>query len=348
MPKQVLHQSVLLNEVVEVLGPIHGGCYLDATFGNGGYSRAILDKANCTLLAIDRDPDAIKRGASMKAEYAGRFRLAEGCFSDMVSLVDSNLPEFKGLNGVAFDLGVCSTQIDQPNRGFSFRADGPLDMRMSKCGKSAADVVMKSDEADLARIFWEYGEEKASRRIAKAICQERAEANITSTSQLAAIIHSVMPAKRLGQIDPATRSFQALRIFVNRELDELKAGLEAVERLLHPGGILAVVSFHSLEDRIVKRFLTTRSQYAARPSRHQPLVEAPAPTFELLSRKAILPIKEERIKNSRARSAKLRIARRTDAPKLSASHDPEVAQNLAGRPSFDHKTSSTVEAQTCN
>ena len=199
MPEQTLHQSVLLNEVVEVLGPIHGGCYLDATFGNGGYSRAILDKANCTLVSIDRDPDAIKRGAFMRAKYAGRFHLAEGCFSDMVGLIKSHMPEFQGLNGAAFDLGVCSTQLDQPERGFSFRVDGPLDMRMSKSGKTAADIVMRSDEADLARIFWEYGEEKASRRIAKAICRERAETNITSTSQLAAIIHSVMPAKKFRE-----------------------------------------------------------------------------------------------------------------------------------------------------
>jgi 16S rRNA (cytosine1402-N4)-methyltransferase len=169
--------------------------------------------------------------------------------------LQAQLTDFDGLDGAAFDLGVCSTQLDQPERGFSFRADGPLDMRMSKSGQSAADIVMQTDEADLARIFWEYGEEKASRRIAKAICRVREETDITSTSQLAAIIHSVMPAKRPGQIDPATRSFQALRIFVNRELYELTAGLEAVERLLRPGGILAVVSFHSLEDRIVKRFL---------------------------------------------------------------------------------------------
>ena len=347
MPKQTLHQSVLLNEVVEVLGPIDGGYYLDATFGNGGYSRAILDRAHCTVLAIDRDPDAIGRGAAMKVEYANRFHLAEGCFSDMVGLINSRLSEFRGLNGAAFDLGVCSTQLDQPERGFSFRVDGPLDMRMSKSGRSAADIVMHSDEADLANIFWEYGEEKAARRIARAICQKRAETKITSTSQLAAIIHSVMPARRPGQIDPATRSFQALRIFVNRELDELKAGLDAVEQLLRPGGILAVVSFHSLEDRIVKRFLKTRSQYAAKPSRHRPVFEAPAPTFELLSRKAILPMETERIKNSRARSAKLRIARRTDAPGLTASHDPEVGQTSTGQPPFDHETSSTMEAQLC-
>jgi len=314
MSGQTLHQSVLLNEVVEALGPQDRGCYLDATYGNGGYSRAILDAADCRLLAIDRDPDAIARGGEMLAEYNGRFHLAEGCFSDMTALAQAHINDFDGLDGAAFDLGVCSTQLDQPERGFSFRADGPLDMRMSKSGQSAADIVMQMDEADLARIFWEYGEEKASRRIAKAICRVRAETEIASTGQLAAIIHDVMPAKRPGQIDPATRSFQALRIFVNRELDELSAGLEAVERLLRPGGILAVVSFHSLEDRIVKRFLATRSQHAARPSRHRPEVDGPAPSFELLSRKAILPIEEERVQNSRARSAKLRIARRTDAP----------------------------------
>lgn len=347
MPGQKLHQSVLLNEVVEALGPTHAGRYLDATFGNGGYSRAILDKADCTLLAIDRDPDAIKRGAAMQAEYAGRFHLAEGCFSNMASLANMHLPMFEGLHGAAFDLGVCSTQLDQAERGFSFRVNGPLDMRMSKSGQSAADIVMRSDEADLARIFWEYGEEKASRRIAKAICRERAEADITSTSQLASIIHSVMPAKRPGQIDPATRSFQALRIFINRELDELKAGLEAVEHLLHPGGILAVVSFHSLEDRIVKRFLATRSRYATRPSRHRPVIEGPAPTFELLSRKAIQPIQEERNNNSRARSAKLRIARRTDAPRPAVLYDQGFDHVLTDQTSFNHEALSIKEAQLC-
>ena len=348
MPGQILHQSVLLNEVVEVLSPIHGGYYLDATFGNGGYSRAILDKADCTLLAIDRDPDAIKRGAQMQAEYAGRFYLAEGRFSNLVDLANSHLPEVKGLHGAAFDLGVCSTQLDQPERGFSFRADGPLDMRMSKSGKSAADVVMQSEEADLARILWEYGEEKASRRIAKAICRERAETDITRTSQLAEIVQKALPAKRPGQIDPATRSFQALRIFVNRELDELKAGLQAIERLLRPGGILAVVSFHSLEDRIVKRFLVTRSQYATKPSRHQPISEGFAPTFELLSRKAILPNKKECDNNSRARSAKLRIARRTDAPLPSTFYDKGFRQESKDQTSFDHESLWMMEARLCD
>ena len=314
MGGQMLHQSVLLNEVVEALGPVDGGCYLDATFGNGGYSRAILDHADCTVIAIDRDPDAIGRAAAMRAKYAGRFFLAEGCFSDMARLIGDQLPGQNGIDGVAFDLGVCSTQLDQPERGFSFRTDGPLDMRMSKSGQSAADVVMQLEEAELAKIFWDYGEEKASRRIARAICIHRKTDMIDTTGKLAAIIHSVMPAKRPDQIDPATRSFQALRIFVNRELDELTAGLEAAERLLRPGGVLAVVSFHSLEDRVTKRFLATRSQYAARPSRHRPLVDdSPAPTFNLVSRKAIAPSADERAVNSRARSAKLRVANRTDA-----------------------------------
>ena len=302
--------------MVDALGPQNGGCYLDATFGNGGYSRAILETANCTLLAIDRDPDAIARGAPMLAKYEGRFHISEGCFSDMAALLQAQLTSFNGLDGAAFDLGVCSTQLDQPERGFSFRSDGPLDMHMSKSGQSAADIVMQTDEANLARIFWEYGEERASRRIAKAICCAREQTEISCTGQLAAIIHSVMPAKRPGQIDPATRSFQALRIFVNRELEELTAGLEAVERLLRPGGVLAVVSFHSLEDRIVKRFLASRGQHASLPSRHRPVIDGPAPSFEILSRKAILPIEDERNQNSRARSAKLRIARRTDAPPL--------------------------------
>ena len=336
MSGQMLHQSVLLNEVVKALAPVNGACYLDATFGNGGYSKAILDAADCTLLAIDRDPDAIKRGALMQAKYADRFHLAEGCFSNMTSLLKTSLPSFEGLQGAAFDLGVCSTQLDQPERGFSFRSDGPLDMRMSKSGQSAADVVMQSDETEIARILWEYGEERASRRIAKAICSARNEKNINSTSQLASIIRKVMPAKRPGQIDPATRSFQALRIFINRELDELTAGLMAVERLLRPGGVLVVVSFHSLEDRIVKRFLAARSQHAAQPSRHQPVLEKPTPTFKLLSRKAILPIEKELANNSRARSAKLRVARRTNSP-IPESANEENFYKYAANPSSSLK-----------
>lgn len=321
---QALHQSVLLREVVAALTPADNATYLDATFGNGGYSRALLEAADCKVIAIDRDPDAIRRGQPMLAEFAGCFSLVEGCFSEMINLLDSG----NELDGAAFDLGVCSTQLDQPERGFSFRTDGPLDMRMSKSGDSAADVVMQADERMLAQILWDYGEEKASRRIAKAIVSARREDPITSTSQLAAIIHAVMPAKRPGQIDPATRSFQALRIYINRELDELTEGLVAVEAMLKPGGILAVVSFHSLEDRIVKRFLTARSQAAARPSRHMPDIDGPAPTFELLSRKAVVPSASEQAENTRARSAKLRVARRTAAPAIAANDD---APHRAGR-----------------
>ena len=324
MSGQMLHQSVLLNEVVDALRPAKGKFYLDATFGNGGYSRALLDATTCNVIAIDRDPDAIARGQTMVAEYKPRFQLVEGCFSNMQSLVNgalasvdlaSSRPDHVPvLDGAAFDLGVCSTQLDQADRGFSFRQDGPLDMRMSRSGVSAADIVMHHEERDIAQILWEYGEEKASRRIAKAIVKARGDMTISTTSQLATIIHNVMPAKRPGQIDPATRSFQALRIYVNRELDELKSGLAASEAMLKPGGILAVVSFHSLEDRIVKRFLASRSQIASQPSRHRPPSNGPAPTFELLTRKALQAGDQEREVNSRARSAKLRVAMRTDAP----------------------------------
>lgn len=314
---QALHQSVLLREVVSALSPADNATYLDATFGNGGYSRALLETANCKVAAIDRDPDAIRRGKPMLDEFAGRFSLLEGCFSEIAGLLGSKTR----LAGAVFDLGVCSTQLDRPERGFSFRTDGPLDMRMSKSGETAADVVMQTDEQMLAKILWEYGEEKASRLIAKAIVNARRNDPITTTSQLAAIIHSVMPAKRPGQIDPATRSFQALRIFINRELDELADGLTAVEAMLKPNGILAAVSFHSLEDRIVKRFLMARSQAAARPSRHMPDIDGPTPTFELLTRKAIVPSVSEKAENRRARSAKLRVARRTAAPAIAENDD---------------------------
>ena len=324
-PHQALHKSVLLREVVAALSPADDAIYLDATFGNGGYSRALLEAASCKVIAIDRDPDAIQRGQPMLAEFAGRFSLIEGCFSQIAGLLN---PEMR-LAGAAFDLGVCSTQLDQPERGFSFRTNGPLDMRMSKSGYSAADVLMQADERMLAQILWDYGEEKASRRIAKAIVSARMDEPITTTSQLAAIIRSVMPAKRPGQIDPATRSFQALRIYINRELDELTDGLSAVEPMLEPGAILAVVSFHSLEDRIVKHFMTARSKCAARPSRHMPDIDGPAPTFEFLDRKAVVPSANEQSENARARSAKLRVACRTTAPAIAADYDTPYRQGVS-------------------
>ena len=210
---QALHQPVLLREVMAALSPSDNAVYLDATFGTGGYSRALLETADCKVIAIDRDPDAIRRGQKMISEFADRFSLVEGCFSNMAELLG---PEIR-FTGAAFDLGVCSTQLDQPERGFSFRTNGPLDMRMSRSGDSAADVVMQTEEEVLAQILWDYGEERASRRIAKAIVKARKYDPITTTNQLAAIIRDAMPSKRPGQIDPATRSFQALRIYINRE-----------------------------------------------------------------------------------------------------------------------------------
>ena len=316
--QEALHLPVLLRETVSTLAPTDGGLYLDATFGNGGYSEAILQAAACSVMAIDRDPDAIARGAALQDRFTERLHLRQGCFSDMQALAgdlpDDIAGQVPAFDGIAFDLGVCSTQLDQPERGFSFRFDGPLDMRMSKSGETAADVVMTLDETALARILWDFGEERASRRIARAIVKARSTAPIETTGQLAAIIHAVMPGRRPGQIDPATRSFQALRIHINRELGEIEDGLAAAEAMLKPGGILAVVSFHSLEDRIVKRFLATCSGAAGRPSRHRPEMAGPAPTFELAQRKPVLPAASEQADNPRARSAKLRIGRRTSAP----------------------------------
>ena len=307
---QSVHTPVLLREVVTALAPADNGIYLDATFGDGGYSQAILDAAPCTVIAIDRDPDAIARGEPLVERYGGRLRLAEGRFSQMRALVDDKTR----LDGIAFDLGVCSTQLDQAERGFSFRLDGPLDMRMSKQGQSAAEVVMSVDEAQLVAILRDYGEERAARRIARAIIAARRKADINTTGELAAIIRAVMPSKKPGQNDPATRSFQALRIHVNRELEEVEDGLAAAECLLKPGGVLAVVSFHSLEDRIVKRFLAARGGKAARPSRHLPEAPAPDPTFEVVTKRPITPTQRESDENARARSARLRVAHRTASP----------------------------------
>ena len=291
------------------------GGFIDATFGNGGYSRAILSSASCSVAAIDCDPDAILRGQELNDAAHGRLSLFEGPFSQMAEMME-NTP-FAKVDGIVFDLGVCSTQLDQPERGFSFRQDGPLDMRMSKGGTDAAHIVNHFGEADIANILWRYGEERASRRIARAIVQARLNAPIERTAQLTNIIHSVMPRPKPGQADSATRSFQALRIYVNAELEEIEAALLAAEKLLKPGGILAVVSFHSLEDRIVKLFLADRSGAKARPSRHLPDVgnETP-PTFTLTPRKPIPPTDAEIGINPRSRSAKLRVAQRTNAPAL--------------------------------
>ncbi|NMM44524.1 16S rRNA (cytosine(1402)-N(4))-methyltransferase RsmH [Rhodospirillaceae bacterium KN72] len=310
--QNAIHLPVMLPDVLTALKPTARETYLDGTFGAGGYSRAILEAADCRLFAIDRDPDAIDRGKPLIDAFAGRLTLLSGTFGDM----DSLLAEVgvTQLDGVVLDLGVSSPQIDTPERGFSFRFDGPLDMRMSQSGPSAADVVNHWQEEELARIIWEYGEERFSRRIAKAILRERAEAPIETTHRLAEIVRSCVPRAK-DKIDPATRTFQALRIQVNDELGELDRALAAAERLLSPGGRLVVVAFHSLEDKRVKAFLKSRSGREGGGSRHAPqgMTPARAPSFTLPSASAVKPSSAEASQNPRARSARLRLAIRTQA-----------------------------------
>ena len=317
MSGQTLHQPVMLDEVVSTLAPKDDGLYIDATFGNGGYSRAILEAANCHLMAIDQDPDAIKRGQRLVDTFAPRFTLAHGRFSQMAELLeaqDERVDGVDGVDGIVFDLGVCSTQLDQAERGFSFQKDGPLDMRMSQDGLDAEEVVNKTAESDLADILYTYGDERASRRIARAIVKARTEAPITRTLQLANIIHSVMPRPKPGQSDSATRSFQALRIYVNQEMAEIEEALEAAQSLLKPDGLLVVVTFHSLEDRLVKQFIAKRGGKVANPSRHLPQMEEAPVYFSMMTRKPLLPTDDEIATNPRSRSAKLRAAMRTNTP----------------------------------
>lgn len=299
------HIPVMLEEVLAALAPRAGATYLDATFGGGGYSAAILAAAPCTVWAIDRDPRAIARGAALAQSHPGRLHLIEGRFGDMLALLAAR--GVSALDGVVLDLGVSSFQLDEPGRGFSFRADGPLDMRMGADGPTAADLVNGLPEADLADTLFRFGEERLSRRIARAIVTARAEAPITTTGRLAAIVRGAVPPDRSG-IDPATRSFQALRIRVNDELAEIERALAAACALLAPGGRLVVVSFHSLEDRIVKRFMQQAAGRAPAPSRHDPsglLTRAPA-EFRLLGHGAGRPGAAETGRNPRARSARLR------------------------------------------
>ena len=305
------HVPVMLSEVIGLLGPRDGGRYLDATFGGGGYAGAILEAASCTLWAIDRDPDAIARGASLAARFPGRLHLIQGRFGDMLALLAKR--DVTALDGVVLDLGVSSFQIDEPARGFSFRTDGPLDMRMSRSGPTAADLVNTLAERELADVLFEFGEERASRRIARAIVAARAEAPIATTLELAAVIRRVLPPDRSG-IDPATRSFQALRIRVNDELGEIEAALDQASRLLAPGGRLIVVAFHSLEDRIVKRFMTQATGRMPSPSRHDPrgLADRTAPQFRPLTARALRPGVVETGSNPRARSARLRAIERSE------------------------------------
>ena len=286
------------------------GTYIDGTFGAGGYTRAILDAADCHVIAIDRDPTAIAAGAALVAQSHGRLTLAEDRFSNLDTV--AHAAGHETVDGVVLDVGVSSMQLDRAERGFSFRLEGPLDMRMSGEGPSAADVVNGADERDLANIIYILGEERHSRAVARAIVRARGQAPIATTSALADLVASVVRSKP-GDIHPATRTFQALRIFVNDELGELALALSAAERVLKGGGRLVVVSFHSLEDRIVKSFLAARSETRG-GSRHAPEVKRPTPTFRVLTKRPVTAGDDEIARNPRARSAKLRAGERTDAP----------------------------------
>ncbi|MGR3544922.1 MAG: 16S rRNA (cytosine(1402)-N(4))-methyltransferase RsmH [Paracoccus sp. (in: a-proteobacteria)] len=298
------HVPVLLKPLIRAVAPV-GGRWLDGTFGAGGYARGLLDAGAQEVIGVDRDPSVFRIAEGWAGQYGDRLRLVQGTFSDLDRLAA------EPLDGVVLDLGVSSMQLDQPERGFSFLRDGPLDMRMGGDGPSAADLLNESDEAVIADVLFHYGEERASRRIARAIVASRP---LGRTGQLAEIVASCLPRAKPGQSHPATRSFQAIRIWVNDEFRQLVEGLSAAERALKPDGYLAVVSFHSLEDRIVKRFMQARSNSAGGGSRHAPVSDTAPPAFRLPFRRAIGPDPDEMAVNPRARSALLRVAIRTEAP----------------------------------
>jgi 16S rRNA (cytosine1402-N4)-methyltransferase len=304
------HIPVLARPAVDCLAVSAGGVYLDATFGAGGYTRLILETAGLRVLAIDRDPAAVADGADLARTSAGRLTVVEGRFSALDTIAQRH--GIAAVDGVVLDVGVSSMQLEDPARGFSFRQDGPLDMRMGADGPNAADVIAAASERDLSAVIASLGEERHARAVARAIVRAREEAPIRTTAALAAIVARVVRA-RPGGIHPATRTFQALRILVNDELRELVAALAAAERILTPGGRLAVVSFHSLEDRIVKTFLNERSRTGG-GSRHQPEIVRPMPTFRVITRRPVMADAAEVAANPRARSAKLRAAERTSAP----------------------------------
>ena len=317
-PAPPRHVPVLGGEAVEMLEPRDGGIYVDATFGAGGYSRAILDVAGTRVLGIDRDRSAIVGGFDLVDRSGGRLTLVEDRFSNLAEICAAQ--GFAAVDGVVMDVGVSSMQLDEAERGFSFRLGGPLDMRMGRDGPSAADVIASASETDLANIIYIFGEERHSRAVARAIVAARKEAPVTTTRALAAIVAKVVRSKP-GEIHPATRTFQALRIFVNEELDELHLALAAAERVLKPGGRLVVVSFHSLEDRIVKNFFAERGK-AGGGSRHLPEITQAAPSFVILTKRPVKPDDAEISANPRARSAKLRAAERTQAPAHAAASLP--------------------------
>ena len=322
-----LHIPVLGAPALEYLNVRDGGLYIDGTFGAGGYSRAILAAADCKVIGIDRDRTAIALGADLVEQAGGRLTLVEDRFSNLDTVAHECGHE--QVDGIVLDVGVSSMQLDQAERGFSFRFDGPLDMRMSGEGSSAADVVNAAGERDLANIIYILGEERFSRSIARAIVKARAATPVATTRALADIVASVVRAKP-HEIHPATRTFQALRIFVNDELGELAGALIAAERVLKPGGRLVVVAFHSLEDRIVKSFLAARSETRG-GSRHAPEVKRAAPSFTVLTKRPIVADDGEIARNPRARSAKLRVGERTDAPP----HRGDAADFLPRLPALD-------------
>ena len=311
------HVPVLARPALELLNVRDGGIYIDGTFGAGGYTRAILAAADVDVIGIDRDQSAVANGAALVQSANGRLTLVEERFSALDRVAEKFGHTF--VDGVVLDLGVSSMQLDEAERGFSFRLDGPLDMRMGTEGPSAADVVAQASERDLADIIFQLGEERHSRGVARAIVASRKQSPIVTTKALADVVGRVVRAKP-NQIHPATRTFQALRIFVNEELAELGAALAAAERILKAGGRLVVVTFHSLEDRIVKTFLAERSRTIG-VSRHLPDVEAPAPTFRLLTKRPVAPDEAEIAGNPRARSAKLRAGERSEAPPRAAGLD---------------------------
>jgi len=309
-----LHKPVLLKEVIEALLPSDGAIFVDGTFGAGGYTRALLDSANCTVFAIDRDPDAIKGAAPLIERYPGRLHVIQGRFGDLARLLAERGVD--AVNGITFDFGVSSMQLDQAARGFSFRFSGPLDMRMEQAGPSAADLVNAMAERPLADLIFTFGEERQARRIARAIVAARDLAPIETTDRLAEIVRRAIGGKPNPMaIDPATRTFQALRIAVNDELGEIDRGLAAAEQMLAPGGRLAVVSFHSLEDRRVKQYLRDRAGAAPKGSRHLPIAQQDEakPVFRLIAAGGITASDEELKDNPRSRSARLRVAEKVAA-----------------------------------